>query len=229
MEIVIDRLTNKVAGLNVPATPLNIVIKAEDDIILSKTIEEVEEKYRLDEEGRQLYKINIVPVTLESGEIIETYEETTEPNSDPILEKKYVAKSVKLEDNPEVFSLEEIVNAKYKDILEASSNDYVIADIFVDENDLDLSDPQHSANTGYGILQLLPNGQAVTKLINQEAPASLFNLLEFDADPGVELYVNDIKFIENKATFTEPISSCTIKFLNTTNKPKMVRAYAIGY
>jgi len=140
-----------------------------------------------------------------------------------------VQRVVNFKENPHEFSLEEIVNAKYKDILEASSNDYIIADIFLDENDLDLSDPQHSANTGYGILQLLPNGEAVTRLINLEAPATLFNLLEFDADSDVEIYINNIKFTENKATFTEPISSFTIKFLNTTNKPKMVRAYAIGY
>lgn len=191
MKLNVNRATNQVAGVNTPASMLDITIDVKDDFTLSKVIIEVSE----------------------------STENLTEE----------VHRVVNFNDNPLEFSLEEIVNAKYKDILEASSNDYIIADIFLDENDLDLSDPQHSANTGYGILQLLPYGQAVTKLINLEAPTTLFNLLEFDADPDVEIHINDVKFTENKATFTESISSYTIKFLNTTNKPKMVRSYAIGY
>lgn len=134
-----------------------------------------------------------------------------------------------IQEDPESFTLERILESKYKNILEASQSDHIIADIFLDESDLDLESPLHGANTGHGILQLLPNGQAKTKSITLEAPASIFTLLEFDVDPGLEIYVAGKIFTDGQAILTEPVQTCTIKFVNTTDKPKIVRAYAVGY
>lgn len=160
-------------------------------------------------------------------EEITGYTEPTEEGQEPepIAEQKTVA----LETSPESFSISEVLGVKYKNVLEASQCDHIIADIFLDESDLDLASPSHSANTGVGILMLLPNGQAKTKSIALEVPAFIFTLLEFDADPDVEIYVAGKIFTNGQAILTEPVQTCTIKFVNTTDKPKQVKAYAVGY
>ena len=147
----------------------------------------------------------------------------------PIMIPKLVSTTVSVKTHPEHFTLEEIVEGKYKNILEASNSNYILADIFIDENDLDLSDGNHKANTGYGILELLPQGQTQTKLISLEGSSKNFTLLEFDADQGVEIYVNDRKFESNMITFENELDRCIIKFVNTVDKAQKVRSYAVGY
>ncbi len=218
MEILIDRLTNNVAGLNCPATPLNITVKVDDGFTLSKTIEEVVgEKPLTDADGNQLYRLP------------SSKELTTEETPFHMVESIKELRTITLETKPEVFTLEEVIEAKYKDMLNNSSCDFVMADMFIDESDLDLNDVNNSANTGVGILQLLPKGQAKTKSTDLETATTNFTLLEFDADPGVEIYVAGKLFTDRRVDLTTQVNSCTIKFVNTTDKPKMIRAYAIGY
>jgi hypothetical protein len=137
--------------------------------------------------------------------------------------------NIKYSENPYEFTLDEILEAKYKTILEASQEDNILADMFLDENDLDLTDVNHKANTGVGILELLPDGQAVTKSITLAKSTSTFTLLEFNSDTGVDIYINDVKFTGNTVTLASAVDNCTIKFVNTTNKLKLVKSYAIGY
>lgn len=148
---------------------------------------------------------------------------------EPIMIPNMVSKTYDLKSNCSIFTGEEILQAKYQHILEESQKDYIIGDMFIDETDLDLEDEKHSANTGLAILQLLPKGQAKTKNIELSVDTKEFKLLEFVADEGVEIYLSGKKFTDEKLTLPNSVSSCTIKFVNTTDKPKSVKSYAIGY
>ena len=154
--------------------------------------------------------------------------ETWEP-LEAIMVPNLIQKRVNIMTNPEYFTLEDVIESKYKGLLKASSSNYIMADLFIDENDLDLTDANHSANTGYGILQLLPKGQAKTKLIDLDAPAVNFNLLEFEADPDVAIYINEKKFVNGSVKLNSPVNNCTIKFVNVSDRMKNASAYAIGY
>lgn len=222
MNIYIDRVNGEVVTT---PSPLTYTITVNDDFSLTKIIEVQEgEKQKINEEGQLLYKIN----TFENEEVGEVWSETTEPNDNPVMIADTVQKTVTFAENPTEFTVEEILQAKYQTLLESSTYDYILADIFLNEEDIDLADPNHTANTGVAIMQLLPLGQAKTKSITLEAPAANFELLEFDAS-GVEVYLGGKKFVDGKLSLTSPIGSCTIKFVNTTDKPVDIKSYAIAY
>lgn len=321
MNILINKLTDLVEGINIPSTPFNYVIEVEDDLNLFKTItvqegeiqktnelgeplyeceiyrteinqvlvgrDEVLEdtgfpvmikKQKENEEGHKLY---FEPIYDEEGEIIdyaevvEAFDEDGTPNEpvivevqktsikgkplfyldiyedvevpvfdhleevttpivdnkelEPIMIPNMVTKYINLLTDFEHFTVQEIVEAKYQNILEESQCDNVIGHMFLDENDLDLEDEKHSANTGINILQLLPKGQAKTKTITLDTPSKEFVLLDLVADEGIEIYLSGKKFVDGKLSLTSPISNCTIKFVNTTDKYKSIKSYAIGY
>ena len=222
MNINIYRITGKVALF---PSPFTYLVNLPDNFTLSKVVEVQEgEKQKTNEEGQLLYKIN----AFENEMVGEVWSETTEPNDNPVMVANMVQKTVTLAENPTEFTVEEILQAKYQTLLENSTYDYILADMFLNEDDIDLDDENHSANTGVAIMQLLPNGQAKTKSITLEAPAANFELLEFDA-PGIEVYLSGKKFIDGKLTLTTPVASCTIKFVNTTDKPVDIKSYAIAY
>lgn len=177
--------------------------------------------------GRLLYYKDLY--TEESNEVLDHTEETIEITDVPVMIPNMVNKTVTLKDNCELFDFMEVLQAKYQHVLDESQKDYIIGDMFIDENDLDLEDERHSANTGLALLELLPKGQAKTKTIILAEPTTEFVLLDFVADEGVEVYLSGKKFTEGKLTLTSPISNCTIKFVNTTDSKKTVKSYAIGY
>lgn len=148
---------------------------------------------------------------------------------EPVMIPNIVTKTYYLKSDFEKFTVEDILQAKYQFILDESQKDYILGDMFINEDDLDLADEKHSANTGIALLQLLPKGQAKTKSIELVEPTKEFKLLDFVADDGVEIYLSGKKFVNGILTLPSPVSNCTIKFLNTTDKPKSIKSYAIGY
>ena len=148
---------------------------------------------------------------------------------EPIKIPNMITKTYYLKSDFEKFTVEDILQAKYQFILDESQNDHILGDMFVNEDDLDLADEKHSANTGIALLQLLPKGQAKTKSIELVEPTKEFKLLDFVADDGVEIYLSGKRFVNGILTLPSPVSNCTIKFLNTTDKPKSIKSYAIGY
>ena len=195
-----------------------------------------EEVNSLDDNGEPILDDEGMPVKVKTGYLIQVQNgtKTIQVESEwlefePIMIPNMVDVYITLEERPSEFTVEEVINAKYQSILEASVMDYVIADMFLNEDDMNLQDVNHSANTGVSLLQLLPNGQAKTKSIELVVPAKKFELLECEGIEGVDIYLEDNKFIDNKLELISPISSCTIKFVNTTDKSIEVKSYAIGY
>lgn len=147
----------------------------------------------------------------------------------PVMIPNMVKKTYDLKSDFDKFTGEEVLQAKYQHILEESQKDYILGDMFIHDNDIDLEDERHSANTGIALLQLLPKGQAKTKTINLAIPTTEFVLLDFVADNGIEVYLSGKKFVNGTLTLATPISNCTIKFVNTTDRHKIIKSYAIGY
>lgn len=204
----------------------NVVVKEDgtetyDEVTTTQKPTKFEEKDEtittIDENGKESTQTIQVQVPVEFQDL------------EPVMIPNMINKIITLANNPEEFTINEIVNAKYKDILEASACDHILADLFLNEEDIDLADVNHSANTGIAIMQLLPGGQAKTKEINLTAAAKTFTLLEFNTDDGVDIYLNDVKLTENHVTLEATTDRCAIKFVNTTDKPRTVKSYAIGY
>lgn len=193
-----------------------------DEVTYSRKPIEFEERqvsYKtIDENGQEITITNTVQVPVKWQDL------------DPVLIDNIVTKTISIKERPQEFTLDEVVQAKCASLLEQHLLiEYIIADFLLNESDFDLQDPNHSANTGVGVLELLPNGQAKTKSITLEVLSKYFKLLELDADEGVEVYIAGSKFVNGEVTLNSEVSTCTIKFVNTTNKAKVVRSYAIGY
>lgn len=263
MNILVDKLTNEVKGINISPNPLTLNIEVQENFTLSKSITEVNPEKplikKVNENGEELYKDDVIdeftfdevhypdgkkPIKFEDKEITNTWtdEEGVEHSEtvtvkvpieweqlEPVMIDNYHTITVTLEERPTAFTLEEVLNEKYSQIINDSQKDFVLADIFLNEADIDLSYENHKANTGLMLLELLPNGEAKTVSIELQKSASEFELLEFNSYEGVDLYINDVKFIDGKATLLAPAESCVLKFVNTTDKPKLVSSYAIGY
>lgn len=256
MIINIDRFTNTVVGLNLPALYyLNITVP--DSFNPMKTVSRIEgEKQKVNEASQPLYKSNLV--IDKYGQ--EAYDETTEAriataweereittivddvpiteavqvpteweDLQPVMVPNIVQYSVTLQESPTQFTLEEVVQEKFQWTLEDSNCDHIIADCFIEESDLDLADPDHKAHTGVGICVILPGGQVKTKPIHLDQTAQDFQLLELNVDAGIEIYIEDQGFTNGQVTLSSSVSICTLKFVNTTDKPKAARAYAVGY
>lgn len=249
MNINIDRITGMVTS-----SPFSLTypVVVADDFTLSKVIEVQEgEKQKSNEAGKLLYLDSEGNETIESKTVTRTEEKEVtntyiddegiehtgtvkvlEPtewiDNEPVMIPNIEEKTVTFSENPTEFTVEEILQAKYQSLLDSSNYDYILADIFLNEDDIDLTDKDHAANTGVAIMQLLPNGQAKTKTITLEAEVSSFELLELECS-GVDVYINDVKLINNKAALSNPTNEVVIKFMNTTNKSVDVKSYAIAY
>lgn len=219
MQIYVDRYTNKVVGINIDATDVYLCITVPDKLNINKFIDKViGEKYVIDKDSNKpLYRID-------------AYEETTtlDETSYPVLEFIKEKREMTLESAFEEFTLDDIVTAKYRNILEKSSCDYIIAQEFIDQG-INIKDEHHAANTGIGFIQLLPKGQAKTYLIELDEVVNTIELLLYEGDPQVELYVNDVKVENNKVSLSSKTSSITVTFKNPTDKALLINAYALGY
>lgn len=156
------------------------------------------------------------------------YEETLEETENPCMVEVYKKVTKELIYNPECFTIDEVLNEVYLNALNKTQYDYVVADIFLNEEDLDLE--KSFANTGVGVLQLPPKGYAVTKPIMLEQPSNTFKVANIDAIPeGISMYINTKKVVNGEVTLANTTSKLTIKFSNTTDKYLDIKSYTILY
>ena len=153
-------------------------------------------------------------------------EEVTEDTGVPCMIEVFKKVTKELISSPECFHINEVLESVYLDTVDNSSYDYIVADMFLDENDLDLE--KSFANTGVGILQLPPKGYAVTKPIQLEQASNLFKVIA-EVPSGISIYVNTKKVVDGVASLTNATSKITLKFTNTTDKYLDVKSYTILY
>lgn len=286
--IIIDKFTEKVMGIDISLSPSHISLQLDDITNISKTISKVKgTKQKKNEEGLKLYKDNVTYVINEDGEEIEQYEEVTYkkkpvayedkevtytyeytegqtiPSNSEIVEKEIekvtidketgekivttetikqvketktiqevteyeeldpvmidnvIEEVITLADNPKKFTLGELLQYKQLDIIKQSTKQYTLADLFLNESDLDLTWQDHKANTGKAIVEILPLGQCKTKPINFGIITKEVEILDFKADEGVELEIN---YIDD--------TTIELVFNNTTNELKKVYSYILAY
>lgn len=154
------------------------------------------------------------------------FEEVVEETETPCMVEVFKKVSKEVNANPEAFTITEVLSEVYLNLVDNSQYDYVVADIFLNEDDLDLE--KSYANTGVGILQLPPNGYAVTKTIRLQHPSKTFKVIDLEPLPeGISMYINTKKVVNGEVTLTNSTSKLVIKFTNTTDKYLDIKSYTI--
>lgn len=155
-------------------------------------------------------------------------EETTEETEIPCMIEVFKKVTKEINANPEFFNITEVLAEVYLNMVDNSQYDYIIADMFLNEEDLDLE--KSYANTGVGVLQLPPKGYVVTKPILLEQSSNTFKVVDLDSLPeGISMYINTKKVVNGEVTLANATSKLTIKFSNTTNKYLDIKSYTILY
>lgn len=190
----------------------------------------------------EIPNIELVPETIENdnGELVETGNMIEVQNGikevdvpveystyEPVMVDNEVVKMISFTSDPTSFTIDDIIEAKCNYILKNNDYSYIISDWFINSDKLDLTDIQ--ANTGVRMLQLLPNGYAKTIEIELATAWSMFEIFGLDIEEGIDVYINDVKFVDNQVILEEDVDKVVIKFVNTTDKFKNVNSYIIGY
>lgn len=184
----------------------DVVTESEDDSVLSEEPELVEEE-----------KIIVVSVP-----------DRTEENQ-PIMIPVYKDVVVDIFSRPEEFEINEVLEVVYAEKMENYNYSNLIVDMFMNEDDVDFTYEEHSANTGAFILTLLPYGKVRLKTIDLETPASKFEIMEANFNKDIDVYINDTKFVDGIALLSRPATKCTLRFENKSNKLLDINSYSIMY
>lgn len=209
----------------------NLVWNGEYDEEGNKVMEaELRGTGEFDEEGNEIMEEVLVeeyvatelpPVTVKTPIKVEKLE--------PIMIDAFKNEEVHIKTHPSEFTLDEVLQAKYSMVLSKEiMADNLIADIFLDQNDLDLAWEEHKADTGMGILSLQPLGKAKTKLVTLAQTADTFKVVEAKLGKAI-MKVNGVEPIDGVITLPAPVDAIVISFENPTEKPTQPTAYALGY
>ena len=186
--------------------------------------------------GKPLYLVPVINeweehVVTSTEETIESYQILSwsdEPEvNKPILIPIYKTITVDILSNPEEFMISDVLCEIYSDKMCDYNYSNIIVDMFINEDDIDFTYEEHSANTGAFILTLLPYGKVKLKPVQLESPASKFQLMETIND--VDIFINDVKMVDGIVILSRPTSNCTIKFENKSNKLVDIKSYSILY
>lgn len=174
-----------------------------------------------DETCQPLFEIQEIEKIIQ---VPDKYEE-----NEPLMIPTYKDITVDIFSRPEEFDITEVLEVIYSEKMMKYNYSNVIADMFINEDDIDFTYKEHSANTGAFILTLLPMGKVKLKPIELETPASKFEILENNIPKDIDIYINNVKFVDGIAILPRKASKCTLRFENKSNKLLDVKSYAIMY
>lgn len=163
----------------------------------------------------------------EVTEIIQVPDEFEE--NTPVIVPGYKEVEVDILSRAEEFTIIELLEFIYQRELLDKKYNYILADMFINEDDVDLEYREHSANTGAFICSLLPHGKVQLKELELETKAKTFEIIMSEIPTGIDVYINDVKFINSKVMLPSNVDSCVIRFENTTDKPLDIKSYCIAY
>ncbi|MHB1420104.1 MAG: hypothetical protein ACYCX4_11080 [Bacillota bacterium] len=247
----------------IPSQQGTFLINLPEGFSLSKTIQEAQgEKQKISDQGQPLFKTNIsengltweetteakMPVRFEQQEVTNRWAdengvEHTETvtvqvpvewvENEPLLISNIVQRFVSFIENPHVFNVDEIIQEKYRRILDSSAYSHIYGDEVLTDEDIDNTVPGHSANTGVKVLELLQGGQAQTNPIILDVAASNFGLY-LEADPGVVVDISPdgqawVTFENGIATLPAVTQTIVIRWRGPADKKANVCAYGILY
>lgn len=166
----------------------------------------------------------------EEEEIIEIIQVPDEyEENKPCMIPSYKDVVVNIFNNPEEFTILELLSRIYEQELAGSDYEYILADMFINEDDIDFGYEEHSANTGAFVCCLHPNGKIRLKEFLLEKPAKVFELLDSEIPNGIKMFINDVEITGKKVMLPVEVESCIIRFENTTDKYLDIKSYCIAY
>lgn len=160
-------------------------------------------------------------------EVVQVPDEFEE--NEPIMIPVYKEVEVDIFSRPEEFEISDVLLVKYEQDLAETKYNYILADMFINDEDIDFDYEEHAANTGAFVCCIHPQGKVQLKELALEAPARIFELLNSEIPEGINIYINDYKLNNNKVMLPTNTETCVIRFENTTDKYLDVRSYCIAY
>lgn len=223
MKICFNGLTKKIAGINLPASPAIFSIDVSDSFNLSKTVSLLNGyMQKTNEFGESIYKCfdsygDYKMIAVKDENDLENIK-LEYINIEPVLIENYVENTVSLNCDYEYFTFDEVIYELQSEIVGKDNiHNILVSDFIGDESIYDLLQSEHSANTGIGVLQLLPGGMISTKILNITSPSRVFHLKSFNNPADISVYLNDERFIEGTVTLTEDTTYCVVSFVNNTD------------
>ena len=231
-----DLASGQITGVDRQPLPFEREIKLPYPISIMKTIQvpvpgmKVQKR---NENGEPLYMDNMV---VDEGGNLVSYEEVTYAEKDgqalyPVLVDATLPKTYTFEENPVVFTYEEVVNAK-KAALEANE----LTRLAYYSEDLDASEfsitlDSHDANMGRGFIVLNEFGTVRTKKINLgESVDRVEVYVEASEDVLVEIGTSATNFFpveKGVANFPAPASEVYVRFTNTVDRKREIHAFGL--
>lgn len=149
--------------------------------------------------------------------------------NEPCMIPSYKDVTVDIFSRPEEFEITELLAFMYEQELAENDYDYILADMFINESDIDFSYDKHSANTGAFVCCLHPQGKVRLKQLELEKPARVFEIISSEIPDGIDVFINNVKFVGKKLILPKETQKCTIRFENTTDKYLDIKSYCIAY
>jgi len=138
------------------------------------------------------------------------------------------SKTILYSEQPEDFTLQDILLHKYMNLLNGSQSNALIAENFIDDKMVDYDYDNHLANVGNNVISLPANGKVRTLAYALSSPAKKFSLLELDADEGIEIRYGT-RPITGDLLLTSNVEKINFIIVNKTDSVKDIRSFAIGY
>ena len=147
--------------------------------------------------------------------------------NEPIMEEVAEYKMVSLMEEPEYFTLEEVLADKYKMLLlQDLTIDYLIIDTFFSGNSITSLEKAH---TGKGYIEIEPQGVVKLNSVQLERPSAIFKMLEIKANGNLDFYISNKKVEQGKVELSSVINSFSLRIENNTDKPIILNAICVGY
>lgn len=134
-------------------------------------------------------------------------------------------------ENPSVFNLEDVIEAKGKKLIADHIKKFIVLNEELNESDLDLQYINHKANTGLKFLQLRPNGECKTTEISLPEPSTSLKVY-IEAEEGISTEysldgesfspINDLSI-----ELSDPTEKVFLKFVNSSDEHKQIFSYGI--
>ena len=170
--------------------------------------------------GKPVYKLPIVETKTIREKIRE--EEVTEVTDKPAMEDVRKEREVSILKEPELFNINEVIEAKVKSLKEELGEN-----IFYDEI-INLDNIEgFQGNTGLGAIVLAPNSKFNFKTITLSGSCNLIRVIDFKGDDRLKLYAGKSLITNEETKLGTPIKQVTYSVINPTDEYLELNTVAI--
>jgi hypothetical protein len=134
-------------------------------------------------------------------------------------------RTAKYADEPEIFTVKDVVAHMAVVLANASSKAHLIYDEFITSEDV----VGGNADTGVKIVSIPAGGTAVMSAETLAVSASEFEVMRFIASEGIELSINGVAAVNGIVTLPSAATEVTVTLTNTADSRRDAESYAIAY